>query len=68
MLLHTVIVSCKYKFYMHWKQTKKTTCDSLYCDTCFAAVVWNKAAVSEVCLYITHCLITHVKIPGRILQ
>ena len=31
----------------------KNSCDSLYCDICFIAVVWNEAHnISEVCLYI----------------
>ena len=38
---------------MHW-ETKKILCDSLYCNACFIAMVWNQTrniSVVSLCVY-----------------
>ena len=36
----------------------KNSCDSLYCEICFIAVVWNQTHnISEVCLYIYYSVL-----------
>ena len=43
---------------MHW-ETKKNSCDSLYCDIRFIAVVWNRIrSISEVFLYLFESLLS----------
>ena len=47
------ILYCKHNFYVHCETKKKYSCDCLYSNICFIAVVWSRILnISYICLHI----------------